>query len=122
MFSPENDFGCINSPDDIELVSKYFVDQVTWLRNHPSIICWMGASDKLPNPDLEKIYLKLCKELDTRPYLNSAKEQTSSVSGPSGTKMFGPYEYVAPNYWYEDKNLVVHMVSILKQVLELNFL
>ena len=103
MFSPENDFGCINSPDDIELVSKYFVDQVTWLRNHPSIICWMGASDKLPNPDLEKIYLKLCKELDTRPYLNSAKEQTSSVSGPSGTKMFGPYEYVAPNYWYEDK-------------------
>ena len=25
---------------------------------------------------------------------------TSDISGPSGTKMAGPYEYVGPSYWY----------------------
>ena len=30
------------------------------------------------------------------PVLNSAADRTSTVSGPSGVKMTGPYDYVSP--------------------------
>jgi exo-1,4-beta-D-glucosaminidase len=29
-------------------------------------------------------------------------QNTSEISGPSGVKMLGPYEWVSPNYWYVD--------------------
>lgn len=96
-------YGGILSKDDIQLIAQSFEDQVMWLRYHPSIIGWFVGSDMLPKPELEKCYQQfLCKE-DDRDYLISAKEQKSEISGPSGTKMEGPYEYVGPTYWYMPK-------------------
>jgi exo-1,4-beta-D-glucosaminidase len=34
--------------------------------------------------------------------LAACSVRTSEVSGPTGVKMNGPYDYVTPNYWYED--------------------
>ncbi|MFI5184434.1 MAG: glycosyl hydrolase family 2, partial [Vicinamibacteria bacterium] len=34
---------------------------------------------------------------------SSASENPTTVTGPSGVKMTGPYEYVPPNYWLTDK-------------------
>ncbi len=100
---PNNEYGCINEEKDINLASSYFVDMVTWLRNHPSIIAWMTGSDRYPNPALETKYLATLSSVDpTRPYVNSAKNLRSPLSGWSGTKMAGPYEYVGPAYWYTD--------------------
>ena len=96
------DYGCINDPVSMDLAARYFADQVRWLRNHPSVIGWMTGSDRTPNPELEKRYLDDYHRLDYRPYICSAKNLTSPLSGPSGTKMEGPYEYVAPDYWYLD--------------------
>ena len=96
------DFGGIQSEDDMTLAVSSFRDQVLWLRNHPSIFVWMIGSDKCPKPELEKRYADLFKSLDNRPYLVSAGTRVSEVSGPSGVKMNGPYEYVSPNYWYND--------------------
>jgi exo-1,4-beta-D-glucosaminidase len=57
----------------------------------------------LPNPDLEKRYGTLLGVIDpTRPTLISCANVTSKVSGPSGVKMNGPYDYVTPDYWYLD--------------------
>ncbi len=85
------------------LLSDYFRDQVKWLRNHPSIFCWAVGSDAMPKPSLEKRYLKTLEQIDdTRSLLLSAGEFESEISGPSGMKMFGPYEYVPPVYWFED--------------------
>ena len=95
-------FGCINGPEYEDLAVRYFGDQVTRLRNHASVIGWLTGSDWIPNPSLEKRYLELYEKLDYRPYVCSAKGITSTVSGPSGTKMAGPYEYVGPDYWYRD--------------------
>jgi len=88
------------------LLADYFRDQVKWLRNHPSIFTWVGGSDAMPPPDLEQRYLDTLAKYDpTRPFLLSAGEFNSKVSGKSGMKMNGPYQYVPPVYWYEDKKL-----------------
>lgn len=102
---PETDgYGCINDPESEALAIRYFRDQVLWLRNHPSVIAWLTGSDRIPNPHLEEEYIKIYEELEYRPYVCSAKGITSTVTGPSGTKMEGPYEYVGPDFWYKDRN------------------
>ena len=100
---PESDgFGCINTPETEDLAVKYFRDQVVRLHNHPAIIGWMTGSDRIPNPGLEKRYMEIYSAQEYRPYINSAKNQMSTVSGWSGSKMEGPYEYVGPDYWFFD--------------------
>ena len=96
-------YGGIVSPEDIALISRSFGDQVRWLRRHPSIIAWFVGSDLLPHPDLERNYIDILKRSDNRPHLISAANTKSEVSGLSGMKMAGPYDYVAPNYWYLDQ-------------------
>ncbi len=96
-------YGGITSAEDMALVSRSWEDQIKWLRNHPSILVWLESSDKLPCPDLEREYARILKESDpTRPFLVSAKGWTSGLSGRSGVKMLGPYDYVPPVYWYVD--------------------
>lgn len=95
-------YGCITTPELQDLAVRYFHDQLIRLRNHPAIIGWLTGSDMLPHPDLEARYLDLYKELEYRPYVCSAANRTSTLSGPSGVKMMGPYDYVAPDYWYID--------------------
>lgn len=99
-----DDFGGFKSKADLELATNYLHDQVLWLRNHPSIFLWVLGSDKLPRPELETRYDALLKTIDpTRPTLKTCGDSVSAVSGPSGVKMNGPYDYVTPDYWYLDK-------------------
>jgi exo-1,4-beta-D-glucosaminidase len=96
-------YGGITTPELIDLVAASWRDQLLWLRNHPSIFVWAQASDMVPHPDLERRYIEIQKEVDpTRPTLVSTKGKTSEISGPSGVKMLGPYDYVPPVYWYVD--------------------
>lgn len=101
--SPCDDFGGIKSEKDMDLIARSLNDQVLWLRNHPAIIAWFVGSDMMPRPELEKRYMGYLSRIDDRPYVAAAKEMTSELTGPTGMKMAGPYEYVAPNYWYSDK-------------------
>ncbi len=101
---PADDFGAITTPEEIDLISKSFQDQVKWLRNHPGIFVWLYGSDKIPRPELENKYQSILKEDDpTRPSLASASDRESSVSGKTFVKMRGPYDYVPPVYWWTDK-------------------
>ncbi len=95
-------YGCINDPASEDLAVAYFRDQVVRLHNHPALIGWMTGSDRIPNPRLEERYMQIYSAQEYRPYICSAKSLTSTVSGLSGSKMAGPYEYVAPDYWYRD--------------------
>ena len=94
-------YGGIVTPEKISLIAQSFEDQVMWLRYHPSIIGWFVGSDRIPKPELEKGYQQFLNEQDDRDYIISAKNLKSEVSGWSGTKMEGPYEYVGPSYWYQ---------------------
>ncbi len=103
---PETYFMSIN-PHEYKLHTQSFVDQVTWLRNHPSVFLWVFGSDKLPPTELEAMLVEAIAKVDpTRPMLASCKYYDSSsnsrVSGSTGVKMVGPYEYVTPSYWYLD--------------------
>ncbi len=99
-------YGVKLSPAEETLLSDMFRDQVLWLRNHPSIFVWAVGSDAMPKPSLEKRYDKTLNAYDpTRSLLVSAGEFKSELSGPTGMKMNGPYEYVPPIYWFEDKKL-----------------
>ena len=78
-------------------------DQITRLRTHPSVFVWLNGSDNPPPADIESMYLSIEKELQwPNPVVSSASEQKAVVSGPSGVKMTGPYEYVPPVYWLAD--------------------
>ena len=94
-------YGCINDEKSEQLAVRYFRDQIIRLRNHPSVIGWLTGSDFVPNKRLEAQYLALYEQLEYRPYVCSAKG-LSSLVGPSGMKMEGPYEFVGPDYWYID--------------------
>ncbi|MGN6531053.1 MAG: glycoside hydrolase family 2 protein [Ginsengibacter sp.] len=99
----EDKYGCIITPEQIDIAAKSWNDQIVWLRNHPSIFLWLYGSDKWPRPELETKYLDVLKNQDpTRPYAQSAKEWTSEITGKTGMKMRGPYDYVPPAYWYID--------------------
>jgi exo-1,4-beta-D-glucosaminidase len=78
-------------------------DQITRLRNHPSVFVWLNGSDNPPPAEVESVYLNIEKELEwPNPVVSSASEQKAVVSGASGVKMTGPYEYVPPVYWLAD--------------------
>lgn len=80
-------------------------DQIRRLRNHPSLLAWLNSSDNPPPPDVEKMYVDiLAKYRWPTPYLSSASGIISEVSGISGVKMEGPYEWVPPAYWLLDKD------------------
>jgi exo-1,4-beta-D-glucosaminidase len=101
-----NKYGVKLTPEQEQLLSDMFRDQVLWLRNHPSIFVWAVGSDAMPKPSLEKKYARTLAQYDSsRSLLVSAGDFNSEVSGPTGMKMNGPYDYVPPVYWYEDKKL-----------------
>jgi exo-1,4-beta-D-glucosaminidase len=77
--------------------------QIRILRNHPSVFVWLYGSDNPPPADVEKMYLGILKELEwPNPSVSSAANTPTTVTGQSGVKMTGPYEYVPPVYWLTD--------------------
>ena len=102
-FEEDTGFGAAVYPEAIDLLAGYWEDQMMWLRNHPSVFVWVAGSDNLPHPELEKKYLEIFERVNPSGlYLASAKDWKSDVSGPTGVKMAGPYDYVTPSYWYND--------------------
>ena len=99
----EERYGGIISDEDIRLISQSWDNQLLYLRHHPSVMAWFAGSDRRPVPQLEQHYEWARQTIDDRPVIISAKELESDLSGTSGTKMAGPYEYVAPVYWYSDE-------------------
>jgi exo-1,4-beta-D-glucosaminidase len=90
-------------PQDFEIAQQSLRDQIYRLRSHPSMVMWLNGSDNPPPPDVEQMYLDIEKQLLwPNPVVSSATGKATTVTGDSGVKMTGPYEYVAPSYWEED--------------------
>lgn len=78
-------------------------DQLLRLRKHPSLVLWLNGSDNPPPADREQAYLDVEKEVHwPKPVVSSATAKKAEVTGDSGVKMSGPYDYVPPNYWLLD--------------------
>jgi len=90
-------------PGDLEIASASLRSQILRMRSHPSMLVWLNGSDMPPPADVETEYIKVLKETDwPNPFISSASETPTSVTGKSGVKMSGPYDYVPPNYWLID--------------------
>src|SRR5260370_31874869 len=92
--------------EDFEIAQSSLRDQIYRLRSHPSMVMWLNGSDNPPPPDVEEMYLKIESDLLwPNPVVSSATAKPTTVTGGSGVKMSGPYEYVAPSYWSADPHL-----------------
>jgi exo-1,4-beta-D-glucosaminidase len=99
-------------PEDYAIAQQSLRDQIYRLRGHPSLLVWLNGSDNPPPPDVEQTYLKVEKELLwPNPVISSATAKPTTVTGDSGVKMSGPYEYVAPAYWMQDSIVANHPQS-----------
>jgi exo-1,4-beta-D-glucosaminidase len=87
----------------LEIATASLRDQIYRLRGHPSLVAWLNGSDNPPPAQVERAYLKIEGDLRwPNPVISSATGQKSRVTGETGGKMSGPYEYVAPSYWLTD--------------------
>jgi exo-1,4-beta-D-glucosaminidase len=91
------------NPGDLEIATDSLRSQILRLRSHPSLMLWINGSDFPPPPQVERAYIKVLQDAAwPNPYVSSASAMPSSVTGPSGVKMTGPYDYEPPGYWLTD--------------------
>src|SRR5215813_7408197 len=93
------------TPENYQVAKASLQAQMLRIRFHASLLVWLNGSDGPPPADVEQMYLDV--EAQTHwpnPTLSSASATPTTVSGESGVKMSGPYDYVAPSYWYVDKD------------------
>ncbi|HUY82461.1 MAG TPA: hypothetical protein VMU92_12120 [Acidobacteriaceae bacterium] len=91
------------TPQDLTIATASLHSQILRLRHHPSMLVWLNGSDNPPPANVERAYLAV--EAQTHwpnPVLSSASATPTTVTGDSGVKMTGPYDYVEPSYWYID--------------------
>jgi len=87
-------------PGTLQVATESLRTEALRLRNHPSSLTWLTGSDGPPPPDVERAYLQVLREAAwPNPVVSSAADISSTVSGPSGVKMSGPYDYEPPSYW-----------------------
>ena len=90
-------------PNDYTIANESLRTQILRLRHHACIALWMNGSDNPPRADVETAYRKILAENGwPNPSISSATSVPTSVSGPTGVKMTGPYDYVPPSYWLLD--------------------
>ena len=91
------------SPQTLDVATASLASQILRIRSHPSLFVWLNGSDGPPPANVETAYLKVLEDTHwPNAVLSSASQQPTTVSGPSGVKMTGPYDYVAPSYWLTD--------------------
>jgi exo-1,4-beta-D-glucosaminidase len=92
-------------PQDLPIATASLRSQLLRLRSHASLLVWLNGSDNAPPPDVERAYLQVESETHwPNPILSAASTQITAGGGPNGVKMTGPYDYVAPSYWYVDQH------------------
>jgi exo-1,4-beta-D-glucosaminidase len=93
------------TPDTLNVATASLKSQLLRIRSHPSLIAWLNGSDNPPPANVETAYLKVLAQTDwPNVVLSSATATPTTVSGASGVKMTGPYDFVAPSYWLVDSH------------------
>jgi exo-1,4-beta-D-glucosaminidase len=92
--------------EDQPVATASLRDQILRLRGRASVFTWINGSDGPPPALVERAYLGVLKQLGfPNPVVSSATEKETAISGRTGMKMRGPYEWVPPLYWYTDTKL-----------------
>lgn len=87
---------------DYPVATASMASEAARLRDHPSVISFLIGSDFAPNSTIEKNYVAALRAADwPNPIVAAASDSSAPITGSSGMKMNGPYEWVPPNYWYD---------------------
>ncbi|MGH7651550.1 MAG: glycoside hydrolase family 2 protein [Gemmatimonadaceae bacterium] len=90
-------------PEQYSVSAASLRDQIRRLRGHPSVLVWLNGSDNPPPANVEQTYLAVEQaEAWPNPTISSASAKPTTVTGASGVKMTGPYDWVPPSYWMQD--------------------
>ncbi|MGH9450447.1 MAG: glycosyl hydrolase 2 galactose-binding domain-containing protein [Terriglobia bacterium] len=90
-------------PVDYEVARESLRSQVLRLRNHPCVLAFFYGSDNAPPAQAEAVYLSVFRDEHwPNPTVAAASARRTAGAGLTGVKMSGPYQYVAPSYWYDD--------------------
>ena len=90
-------------PGDMTIATESLRTQILRMRSHASLALWMNGSDIPPVPPIEEAYRKVLAETGwPNPYISSSSDEPTPISGVTGVKMTGPYDYVPPGYWLID--------------------
>jgi exo-1,4-beta-D-glucosaminidase len=92
-------------PGDFTIAAESVHDQAMRLRKHPSVLTFLYGSDTAPVPQAEQGYVTALESASWPNPVQSAAapdDNANPLSGPTGYKMNGPYDYVPPIYWYTD--------------------
>jgi exo-1,4-beta-D-glucosaminidase len=88
---------------DLRITTESLRSQLLRLRSHASLSLWMNGSDHHPPPAVEQRYLDILRETAwPNDVVSSATSETTPLTGATGVKMTGPYDYVPPAYWLQD--------------------
>ncbi len=91
------------TPEDHMVANESLRSQMLRLRHHASLLVWLNGSDNPPPAEVEQSYLNVEKETQwPNPTISSASATPTTITGRSGVKMSGPYDYVSPSYWLVD--------------------
>lgn len=92
----ENDYATANSS---------MRHEAAMMQAHPSVLGFLIGSDLWPDEKATSIYLKALRDSHwNAPIIAAASKRGYPKSlDPSGLKMDGPYSWVPPNYWYDDR-------------------
>ncbi len=92
------------TPENYQVAADSLRSQMLRLRHHASIFLWLNGSDRHPPANVEQAYLDIEKQAQwPNAIISHAFSLPDTLSGPSGVKMTGPYDYVSPSYWMVDK-------------------
>jgi exo-1,4-beta-D-glucosaminidase len=90
-------------PEQYTIAAASLRDQIRRLRGRPSALVWLNGSDNPPPANVEQMYLDIeQREAWPNPTISSASAKPTQVTGASGVKMTGPYDWVPPSYWLQD--------------------
>ncbi|KAK4459169.1 family 2 putative glycoside hydrolase [Cladorrhinum samala] len=91
------------SADDYAIANASMLHEAAMMQTHPSVLTYLIGSDYWTDDRATPIYLNALKASDwqTPVVASASKRGYSALTGPSGMKMEGPYDWVPPNYWYD---------------------
>jgi exo-1,4-beta-D-glucosaminidase len=93
------------SPENFRVAMASLDSQMRALRNHPSVFLWMNASDLQPPRRIERRqYIIERADRWPNPVISNADYSPSQVTGISGVKMKGPYQWEPPIFWYSNRD------------------
>lgn len=91
--------------EDYAVAADCLRDRIRSFRNHPSLLCWANGDDNAPPQKVARIYVDVLKDENwPNPVIGSINGAPAAVTGKTGIKETGPYDYVPPSYWLTDKH------------------